>query len=484
MVPFLPLFPLAQVTPSPQPPVIPPVTVPVLPPPESVPRLETLPQLEPLPPQEVIESTEVRPLPGKLDEIPVFNSNSPELVQTEGILLSTFPPDHKKVPAAHLNFPFQGRFDIFSHHIVKARTLAQTRTLFQGILIYNPSANPVKLDILQGATYLTSPDALFLDLPDLVENPVGKVYAGPGSRTVNDVLRQLRQAFLPPFLIIPPQQTVTLINLPIPLGKVVPTSNGRSTLIRLSSSGPVYVANLAMFAPLNPNGSERPPTSAEWQKLLNDGGLAGPRDQLPTPLEQSLGNIVYGRVAGVAQGSQWNGLITDNPQIDFLSIPLPGQSFSYVLDTVPEVTFGTGQIQSAPMLARYPDTAYFAHGNYGIEYNLTLPLSNLTDETQMVIVKLSTPLKADEPAEGLLFVKPRDREVFFRGTVKVSFNDEHGLTQSRYVHLVQRRGQPGEPLVRLSMAPKSRTMVQVDFLYPPDSTPPQVLMIKTLNLSN
>src|SRR5690349_18219026 len=67
-------------------------------------------------PQEIVQSGEVRPLPGKLDTIPVFNSNSPEWIKTEGILLSTFPPNGKKVPAAHLNFPFQGRFDLFAHH--------------------------------------------------------------------------------------------------------------------------------------------------------------------------------------------------------------------------------------------------------------------------------------------------------------------------------------------------------------------------------
>jgi hypothetical protein len=31
----------------------------------------------------------------ELDSIRVFNSNSPEVVQTEGILLSTFPPEGK-----------------------------------------------------------------------------------------------------------------------------------------------------------------------------------------------------------------------------------------------------------------------------------------------------------------------------------------------------------------------------------------------------
>ncbi|HEY9877383.1 MAG TPA: DUF3370 family protein, partial [Leptolyngbyaceae cyanobacterium] len=60
---------------------------------------------------EVVEQQEVRPLPGQLDEIPVFNSNSPEVIQREGILLSTFPTAGMRVPEAHLNYPLQGRFD-------------------------------------------------------------------------------------------------------------------------------------------------------------------------------------------------------------------------------------------------------------------------------------------------------------------------------------------------------------------------------------
>lgn len=42
-----------------------------------------------VPPQYIagveVDPQEVRPLPGKLDTIPTFNSNSPELVTTEGM---------------------------------------------------------------------------------------------------------------------------------------------------------------------------------------------------------------------------------------------------------------------------------------------------------------------------------------------------------------------------------------------------------------
>ncbi|MER3476149.1 MAG: hypothetical protein C4287_05815, partial [Leptolyngbya sp. ERB_1_2] len=191
MFPILPIPPLAQLAPK----------VPIFPPPIVAPPIvapqptnqEILPSQESIPPQEFIEPREIRALPGKLDDIPVFNSNSPEVVLTEGILLSTFPPQGMRVPSAHLNYAFNGRFDIFAHHISRASNPSQTRSLFQGIVVYNPNDQPVQIDISQAATYLTRPDALFINLPSYVEDPIGNVFAGPGSRVVSDILRGRRQ---------------------------------------------------------------------------------------------------------------------------------------------------------------------------------------------------------------------------------------------------------------------------------------------------
>jgi hypothetical protein len=131
------------------------------------------------------------------------------------------------------------------------------------------------------------------------------------------------------------------------------------------------------------------------------------------------------------------------------------------------------------MLKRYPDTAYFAHSNYGVEYNLTLPLYNSSSQTQTVAVSIQTPVKDEGGTDRLLFLKPQVEQIFFRGTVRVRYTDDNGGEKTRYVHLVQRRGQPGEVLVRLRLAGGEKRRVQVDFLYPPDSTPPQVLTVKT-----
>ncbi|MBD2563683.1 MULTISPECIES: DUF3370 family protein [Nostoc] len=426
-----------------------------------------------VPPQYIagveVHPQEVRPLPGKLDIIPTFNSNSPELVTTEGILLSTFPPDGKQVQSAHLNYPFQGRFDIFAHHIVRAETPAQSRTVYQGIIVHNPGNEPVTLQVLQAASHLTR-EAPFIALPDVVENPQGTVYSGPGDRTMNDVLRGVRQGIFPQKLVIEPKETQILANLPIPVQ--APASNGRTTMMRLASSSPVYLANLV-------KNSNISPTLAEWQKLLDTANLAGKRDPIPTPLDPPREPTVFSRVAGVSQGTQWQTQLTDNLNVSELTIPQPGKAFSYPLGTVHLITLSTGQIQSAPMLKRYPDTAYFAHSNYGVEYNLTLPLRNITNQTQVVNVSIQTPIKDEGGTDRLLFLKPGVEQIFFRGTVRVRYIDDNGVEKTRYVHLVQRRGQRGEPLVTLKMLAGGKREVQVDFLYPPDSTPPQVLTVKT-----
>jgi len=441
-----------------------------------------VPQVAPQPATEIIQPQEVRALPGQLDRIPVFNSNSPELVQTEGILLSTFPPSGKQQPTAHLNFPLNGFFDLFAHHAFKAIDPELT-SLYLGVIVYNPGDRPVTLSVLQAASYLSQPDAPFIQLAPQIDNAQGDVYAGPGSRVMSDILRGRRQDTFPADLTIAPRSYQMLMNLPIPVASLDPPLNGRSTLLRLQSDGQVYLASLALLARKNADGSERSPTLEEWRSLLERGGLSSGRDRVPTPLDQigTTSPFIYGRVAGVAQGARWQAQVTDSPSATTLTIPAPGKAFSYGLSTLIRGRLGTEQIQSAPMLVRYPDTAYQAHGNYGIEYNLALPLHNSTQQAQTVTIALQTPIKEDElSTDGLRFFDPLPTPTFFRGTVKVSYADDQGLPRTRYVHLVQRRGQPGGALVTLKMAGGDRRLVQFSFLYPPDASPPQVLTVRTL----
>lgn len=472
-------------------------------------------------PNEVIRYNEVKPLPGELDSIPVFNSNSPELIQQNGILLSTFPANEMAHGEAHLDFAFEGRFDFFAHHVARGVSNEDRRTLFIGGIIYNPNPHPVTLEILRGVSYL-SQEAPFRNLASIRPNPNGDVFAGPGSRTVTDFLQGRHQSQWPRRVVIPPERAYLLMNAPIPLrrlpftadatlppGSILPgaptdyasapvasvvprangrplPSNGRSLLLHLDSDAPVYAATLAMYAPRTNNGQERAPTLQEWLLLLVNGDLAGPRDIPPTNPDDYLknnreGRFFYGRVAGVAQGSQWEATIADPSDPGQLTIPQPGNAVSYVVSTVDHNTFGTEQIQSAPMLARYTDTAYRAHGNYGVHYKVKLPLFNATDTTQQVTLRMQTPLQDETLTYGLRFLRnPADR-IFFRGTVRIRYQTASGQEQVRYVHVVQRQGDEGEPILRLDLPPQAQRDVTVEFIYPPDATPPQVLTLATLN---
>ncbi len=444
---------------------------------------------------------EVRALPGGLDNVPVFNSNSPELISGDGILLSTFPSRGKSDPSAHLNYTFSGRFDIFSHHVAKGQDDRDTRTVYESILVHNPGDRSVTLSVRDGASYI-SQESPWNEAVSGVSNLYSNNFSGPGSRVTNDVLRGRRQSSFPAQLTIPPRESRLLLNAPIPLrrldvvtdGSLPPNSpitpppvsassgegprlNGRSTLLRMTSSGPVYLASLAMHAPQS-DGNEWVPTLEDWKEVLFRGQLAAPRDRSPSRPGSRDSPFRYGRVAGVAQGSQWRATLSDRGSSQ-LAIPQPDAHISYVLSTVERNTFGTRQVQSAPLIARYGDTAYRANGNYGIEYNLDLPLYNNTEAPQTVSLSVQTPIQNDSLEDALQFYdSPADR-VFFRGTVLFLYEEEDGRSRAAYTYIVQNSGQQGQPLLTMTLAPGEQRDMNVQFLYPPDATPPQVLTIST-----
>ena len=425
---------------------------------------------------EILQAGEVRPLPGQLDTVPLFNSNSPEWIKQSGILLSTFPSVGKATPAAHLDYPFKGEFNLFAHHFT--HTPKDLQTLYIGVLVYNPGDRPVTLSIPAAASYRLT-DAPFQSQPPLLENPTGAIFSGPGIRAVDTVLRGQRTSEFPAQIIVAPKQYQMVMSGDIPTKELERPVNGRSTFMRLSSSDNLYVATLALFAPKTATGEEKKPTLQDWQALLDQGGLAMPRDKTPTPPGAS-GSLIYGRVAGVQSGSTWRTNLTD-PGAQTLTIPAVGKSIAYGISTLRAGRMGTGQIQSASLAVRYPDTAYESHGNYGTYYDLTLPLSNSTEQTQRVSVTLATPLKEDQLSQGALrFRQPPQDFPYFRGTVRLRYQDDQGKSQTRYLHLWHRTGQVVDPLVTLALKPQEQRSLRVDFYYPPDATPPQVLSIKTL----
>jgi hypothetical protein len=408
----------------------------------------------------------IRPLPGSLDRTLVFNSNSPEVIRSEGILLSTMPSKGKRYPKAHLNYVLRGRFDIFTHHIARGNP---NRDMYQGIILQNPSPHPINVAINQAISYTTSEDAPFLDLPPILENSTGEIFSGPGSRAMLDALRGIRENNFPSQVEVPASGYALILNEEIPRGAA------RTTFMQLYTDHSVYVANLAMYK------HRRVPNLNDWRYALQQGALAQPRDRHPTAL--NAGHIIYGRVAGVAQGGSWVATVTDRPGSVYLTIPPTEQAIGYPISTVAAATWGTKQIQSAPLVVRYADTALQSHGNYGVLYTLNFPLYNNTPITQRVQLSIHTPFKHNETQKPLFFRMQPVGMVFFRGTVRVIQQNSLGLEESKYFHLNQREGEYGAPLATVEIPPNRYRNVRLEFRYPPDATPPQIVSIRTLPLS-
>lgn len=413
---------------------------------------------------------QVVPLPGGLNDVPVLNSNSPEVVEQAGILVSTLPKQGKLHPEAHLDYAFNGRFDIFVHHIARA-DWQDAPTLYIGIALYNAGDQPRVVEILQAGSYLSQPDAPFKDLPPLLDNDLGTVYSGPGDRLMDDFLHGCSQAGWPSRVTVPAGKTVMIGSLPIPVRGLTPPLNGRSTLIKLRSDGPVYAATLAVFA----RRTGIVPNDDEWFSLLEQGGLAGPREQAPSPPGAS-GPVAYGRVAGVSIGDQWQACVEDMEHA-LARCCRPPAMVSFPLSTVAGATLGTGQVQSAPLAVREPGTAYAAHGNYAVLYQVSVPLVNQFATDMKFALSLQTPLKSESPGAALKFSDRPAQKIFFRGSLKVDFVDNNGQHHEQYVHLVQHAGDQSQPFWSIILPPHAEQTVQVSWYYPPDATPPQALTV-------
>lgn len=419
----------------------------------------------------------VAPLPGSLDGVLVVNDNNPELITAAGILLSTFPAAGRAVLAAHLDVALEGRFDLFSHHVYAGKPETQESTLWLAVVAEPRGGKPVTLRLLAGSTALSQsldpsqPGAPFLPLPTLMPQGLSPVYAGPGSRVATELLSRQRTPLMPAQWILPPGGLSTLLVLPIPVRGLDPLLNGRNLQLRLQSDGPLSMATLAAFGP-----NDHPPPDGTWATLLA-GGLS-PREHLASP-RGAPGPMTYSRVSGVQRGSVWSGRLTD-PGKPYLSA---GRApISWPIAALVRGTLGTGQVQTAELKAFYPGTAWAAHGNYGVEYDLSIPLRNTGLKPTTLQLALESPLKGDQPLGGLRFNTLPAKAVMFRGTVEVSGLDGSSARPAgrQGFHLVLRNGQPGPALGTVTLQPGAERNLRVRLIYPADASPPQVLSLLPL----
>ena len=425
--------------------------------------------------QTLIRPSQVRALPGQLDDLLMVNDNNPELITGEGILVSTFPQ------APGLNVALNGRFDLFSHHVYAGQPEQLDSTLWIAVVAEPSGDTPVKLRLLDGSTSLSQATrkgqtaSPFLPLPALMAESGTALSSGPGSKVAGDLLRGEIARELPREWHIEPGSVTPLLVLPIPVAGLDPLLNGRNLQLRLQSSGPVHVATLAAYG----NG-EKAPGPQTWSKLLKTGKHS-PKEHQPTP-RGARGRMVYSRVSGVQIGSTWKATLVD-PGSDSLNVA--DAPISWPISSLERGELQTGQIQTAELKAFDKGTAWAAHGNYGVEYDLTLPLRNQGSEQRTVAIALESPNKTGSGNGQLVFSSSNSGPVMFRGPIEVTGLDgqEGRPSGRRRFHLVLRRGQEGPELGQITLKPGQSRSVRVRLVYPADATPPQVLSLRPVKQS-
>ncbi len=423
-----------------------------------------------------LREQQLHPLPGRLDELLLLNDNNPELITGEGVLLSTFPTNQG------LNLAFDGRFDLFSHHVYAGKPEELASTLWLAVLAEPVGTEPVTLDVISGSTSLsqgTKPGqtaAPFLPLPSLMAETTTPIASGPGSRVAGDLLRGDQAPELPRQIKLAPGHASALLVLPIPVAGLDPLLNGRNLQLRLKSSAPVYLATVAAYGK-----KDRPPSNQRWRALLS-AGTRSPKEHQPTP-RGSKGRMIYSRVSGVQIGSTWTGTLADRGSS---TLNINEAPISWPISSLERGDLGTAQVQTAELKRFDKGTAWAAHGNYGVEYDLTLPLHNPDRATRTVAIALESPDKRGSSNGKLQFKPGNSGPVMFRGPIEVTGLDgANGRAMGRRrFHLVLRRGQEGPQLGAVSLAPGESRRVRVRLIYPADATPPQVLTVLPVKQSN
>ena len=423
-----------------------------------------------------LREQQLRPLPGQLDGVLLLNDNNPELITGEGVLLSTFPANQG------LDVALDGRFDLFSHHVYAGKPEELASTLWLAVLAQPLGTEPVTLDVISGSTSLSQGTksgqtaAPFLPLPSLMAESTTPIASGPGSRVAGDLLRGDQAPELPKQIKIAPGHASAVLVLPIPVAGLDPLLNGRNLQLRLKSSAPVYLATVAAYGQ-----NDSPPSDQRWRALLSTG-TRSPKEHQPTP-RGSKGRMIYSRVSGVQIGSTWTGSLSD-PGSNTLNIN--EAPISWPISSLERGDLGTNQVQTAELKRFDKGTAWAAHGNYGVEYDLTLPLNNPERSSRTVAIALESPDKRGSSNGKLQFKPGNSGPVMFRGPIEITGLDgANGRAMGRRrFHLVLRRGQEGPQLGTVSLAPGESRRVRVRLVYPADATPPQVLTVLPVKQSN
>ncbi|MEB3198618.1 MAG: DUF3370 family protein [Candidatus Sericytochromatia bacterium] len=393
------------------------------------------------------QSARIQALPGGLDATPVFNSNHPEIVKGPGIALSSL----CGVGPAHLDRAFTGPFEIFTHHVN-----GTGKRVHQGIVLVNQGDRPVTVKLGPSALR-TGFYGLFFHLPRAADGLLKlaardrDATSGPGPAVAEAIINGERQR-PETQIVIAPGQTFVLDSRRLDPWMVA------SSKWELSSDGPVRAAVVFDQAPLD---------ARRARQVLEANRLAArnPKDLAPTKPGESSSRFIFGRVAGIQEGARWQGTLSNRPDGQAVVLGARPLELAWPIVTKRGHLLGTGQDQTAPVSQRLPDAAYAAHGNYGISYELALPLRNDSDRTRRVELLLDSP----KPTPGM--------PLAFSGPVELSWQDAAGKTHRQVTRLNLRPESSGR-IGSLELPPGATLNARVRIVYPGDATPPQILRLR------
>lgn len=386
----------------------------------------------------------ILPLGGRLDDVPMLNANHPEMVRGPGISVSTLPFGGP----GHLAKALRGSFEVFVHHNNQSG-----RDLYQTVVLHNPGSEPVTVKVGPSASY-TSETARYRDRGPMAGlDPTGRFVSGPGDATASALLRGER-AVATERLVLAPGEFKVLHTQRFGHGKEI------TSQYRLATEGPVHAAVL-----IERGGA----TAATAEATLRQGQLLARNraDKAPTPPGGKGGELIYGRASGVQEGARYEAILRTDASDQTFTLPNGRFERSYVINGQRGNSLGTGDVQVADLSLRYPDAAYQAHGNYGVEYRIRVPLANRGESPREVALYFDSPGKPDRLSRA------------FRGTVAVDLTDAKGQVTTRYMHVSQKRGERGDtPLATVTVPPGEIRSVQVRLVYPANATPPHALRVQ------
>ncbi len=420
----------------------------------------------------------ISPLPGKLNTTPVFYSNRPELITEPGLLLDS---------SALNPTGLEGKFGVFVHHVVQTPVLSNEQ--FRLGLLARAAQSSVTLKLTQKALTRTRPEAPFIDLP-AVETQQGKTWSGPGSRVSLEALSDNvseNASDVKTWEIS--EKEILLEDIPVPTNPLffVQQRNALSGLLTFESDGPVHLRWVALkTAGTNANSSEA--LKAYQQQAHMSAGPEEPPATQYAPLAPNPGGVFrFGRVAGIVQGSQWQGE-TRLSELQWQQL-MQGNHLGWPVSTTYLKRMGTSQNQSADISARMPDSAVQSHGNYGVEYRIGFALHNPTSTPVTLAWRWTQPASLKNNAEATPEVSEvnyhqnvhKSVHIVFRGTLEVqSGKDTANAKTVQRKHLSIRQGVFHEPFYTLKLAPDEKKNLFFRWVYPADAIPPQLLSLSVI----